>query len=550
MGRRLAPLLALVLAVAACGGSASAPSPAVEEQPSTTSVTSATSSSIVASTLAGTALSYVAFGDSWGEGAHCNGCRPFPMLWLDYLQEQTGAEVEFTNFTGVREASDAEGKGSASLLASIQNDEATQNAVRAADIILIETGGNEGGDAMEQVIAGSCGGADGFDCIRSLGEMWSANFDEILTEIKALREGQPTAIRLVNAANAFLSVPEMNEGMPTDFAMTGGALAFELLTAAMCDAAATHDAVCVDVRPVLNGPGMDQPVDENSQESMQAVADALAATGLPELDLGSASASQGDLAALFDIGEGRELFLECIGEGSPVIVIEVGNEDTVPWSWTEVFTPMSAVSRVCAYDRANLGRSDPDPGPRTIVDVADDLVTLLTVAQVPGPYVFVGGSYGGNVVTVLAANHPDQVAGLVLVDAEPAHRPAQNPLRINLTDEQYAACCGDFQFPPYDDPANPEHIDFEGGLEAEFASLSNLPQVPTTVLTATHCDDCPSDWPTEAIMDSSAELQAEWIKDNPLGKQILVESGHVMQREAPDAIVDATRDIVEQLRNG
>ena len=232
---------------------------------------------MVASTEVGSTLHYVAFGDSWPEGAHCNGCTPFPELWLEALEEQTGAEIEFTDFTGDRERSTAEGKASASLLGSLQTNEETRAAVADADVILISTGPNEIGDAAEAVKAGTCGGADGFDCIRALGETWSTNFEQILTEIETLRDGNPTAVRLVSGANPFVLYPEDNEGMPPDFATTGGTLIFDLLAAAMCDAAAAHEAVCIDARPLIQ-------VSEDSPESMQAVADALAATGLAELD--------------------------------------------------------------------------------------------------------------------------------------------------------------------------------------------------------------------------------------------------------------------------
>ena len=166
---------------------------------------------------------------------------------------------------------------SASLLGSLQTNEETRTAVADADVILISTGPNEIGDAVEAVKTGTCGGTDGFDCIRALGETWSTNFEQILTEIETLREGNPTAVRLVNVANPFVLYPEMNEGLPPDFATTGGTLMFDLLTAAMCDAAAAHEALCIDARPLIQ-------VSEDSPESMQAVADALAATGLPELD--------------------------------------------------------------------------------------------------------------------------------------------------------------------------------------------------------------------------------------------------------------------------
>ena len=252
----------------------------------------------------------------------------------------------------------------------------------------------------------------------------------------------------------------------------------------------------------------------------------------------------------YDVGSGRKLHLECIGEGSPTIVIEVGNDDTIHGSWDAVFGPMARVSRVCAYDRANLGRSDPHPGPRTIKDLGDDLVTLLHVAEVPGPYVFVGGSFGGNIVGVLAANHPEEVAGLVFVDSNPPNNdPALDPLRVNLTDEQYAACCADpSQYePPFDAPENTEHIDWAASRKLALSTVENLPRVPTTVITASR-PDCESDWPCERIADSVAKLQALWIDDNPMGTQVIVDSGHVVQREAPMAIVDETRKIVEAVR--
>jgi hypothetical protein len=86
----------------------------------------------------------------------------------------------------------------------------------------------------------------------------------------------------VSAANVFVSEPEIAAGLPAD-AMAFGARMFEALNDAGCEAARAHDAVCVDVRPVLNGLTLDQRVDENSTESMQAVADALLATGLDDL---------------------------------------------------------------------------------------------------------------------------------------------------------------------------------------------------------------------------------------------------------------------------
>ena len=253
--------------------------------------------------------------------------------------------------------------------------------------------------------------------------------------------------------------------------------------------------------------------------------------------------------ALFDIGNGRKLHLECIGAGSPVIVIDVGGDDTIHGSWDAVYQPLSEVSRVCGYDRANLGQSDPAPGPRTVEDLADDLAELLQVAQVPDPFVFVGGSMGGNIVSVLAAKHPEEVAGIVFVDSDPANDdPSLDPLRHNLDPDVYAACCDpSLYLPAPDDPANTEHIDYFAGYAAELTSVHDLPRVPTIVLTSTQYE-CQPEWPCDDITADHARLQAEWIKGNPHGEQRRVDSGHVMQREAPEDIIAAATELVETLR--
>jgi hypothetical protein len=235
--------------------------------------------------IASLSWNYLAFGDSWPEGAHCDGCRTFAGLWADDLPALAGRPIVFTDLTGSHEPGFREGETSATLLQSLRMNETTRAAAASADIILIATGPNELDMAFDPSLAGTCGGADQADCIRELGDFWKGNFNAILTEIETLREGKPTAIRLVDAANPFVSVPEMMVGMPEGFATGNGALIFQLLNDAMCDAATKHGAVCVDVRPILNGPTMDQPVDENSAASMRAIADALLATGLPELGI-------------------------------------------------------------------------------------------------------------------------------------------------------------------------------------------------------------------------------------------------------------------------
>ena len=279
---RIEALAAVALLVAACASGAPAtthPAPAVP-----TTVPSVAAPPAPSATPAGHVLHYVAFGDSWPGAGHCGGCKTFADLWIRGLEAATGATIEYTNFTGAHEPGAHGGGDSGTLLKVLRTDAQVRAGAAGADIILIATGGNELRLVAGPLLGGTCGGTDGADCIRALGKTWTTNFDAILSEIETLRGGKPTVIRLVSGANPFVSDPSMTDGLPKGFATGNGALIFQLLNDAMCSAAAKHHAVCVDVRPILNGPSMVAPVDENSAESFQKVTDALNASGVAELE--------------------------------------------------------------------------------------------------------------------------------------------------------------------------------------------------------------------------------------------------------------------------
>jgi pimeloyl-ACP methyl ester carboxylesterase len=118
---------------------------------------------------------------------------------------------------------------------------------------------------------------------------------------------------------------------------------------------------------------------------------------------------------LVDVG-GHRMHLHCTGSGSPTIILEPGHGGASSDSgW--VAPAVARDSTVCVYDRAGRGRSDPADGPQDAARIAADLRTLLERAQLPGPYVLAGHSFGGLYVQTFAANYPDQVAGLVLLDS-------------------------------------------------------------------------------------------------------------------------------------
>ena len=87
----------------------------------------------------------------------------------------------------------------------------------------------------------------------------------------------------------------------------------------------------------------------------------------------AASAAPGEeVDALFDIGEGRTLYLRCAVEGSPLILLEAGDERGVD-KWFQMLDALASQTRTCAYDRAGIGRSSEAVGCRGLDDILDDL---------------------------------------------------------------------------------------------------------------------------------------------------------------------------------
>ena len=237
-----------------------------------------------------------------------------------------------------------------------------------------------------------------------------------------------------------------------------------------------------------------------------------------------------------DVG-GFKLNLRCSGEGSPVVVLDSGAGDTsATWDW--VVPDVKRFARVCAYDRAGLGKSGAGPKPRSADHLAEELHNLLRRAGVLPPYVLVGHSLGGLNVRVYASRFPEEVSGLVLVDATQEDFPAMEAAILTAAEREKTRTA----------IANaPEAVRDE--LDAIPLSVAALrqagpqPEVPVAIISAAHASD------SEKFRNAWDELQGRLAAAYPRATRILAtQSGHYVPFDQPDLVVGAIREVVEKAR--
>ncbi len=243
---------------------------------------------------------------------------------------------------------------------------------------------------------------------------------------------------------------------------------------------------------------------------------------------------------LVDIG-GRALFLSCTGAGAPTVVLEAGSGSGAD-TWAEVQPEIARFTRVCSYDRAGLGQSDPAPtGVRTIQDTVDDLHALLEAADVSDPVVLAGHSLGGLMVRLYASQYPDDVSGLVLVDGMPPDLPAAGLALLPALErrETFAIMRGLH-------PQDPEHLDI---IASGVWVMAHPPALVPAVVLAAGFHGVPGAPPDPAFEDLWQELQREQARVLDARFVPVLKADHFLQQDRPGLVIQAIQQVVEAVRD-
>lgn len=243
--------------------------------------------------------------------------------------------------------------------------------------------------------------------------------------------------------------------------------------------------------------------------------------------------------ATFNVG-GQEVYLRCVGGSGPTVVFEaaLGEDHT---NWLPIAERLTGQAFACAYDRTGVGRSSTPRPAHAASDHARELHELLRVAGVPRPIVIVGHSYGGLVALMAAATNPEEVAGMILVDA--SHPAQQERFNTVLTSQQTRAIEESVA-------EMADAVDWHSSLKQAGATYGQLPPIPLTVISSTRLersDDLPPDYPYEAVRRVWADLQAEHAALRPDARHVLADAGHYVQIDDPDLVVEEILRMVRLL---
>lgn len=284
---------------------------------------------------------------------------------------------------------------------------------------------------------------------------------------------------------------------------------------------------------------------------------------------------------------GKSLHYQVVGEGYPTVVVDSGHGGT-HLDWQFVQPEVAKFTRIVSYDRAGYGWSDLSLEPRTAQQIVDELRQLLKEAGIEPPYVLVGMSLSGLFSRLFAYQHPEEVAGMVLVDVTHEKIYERIPTELVKLNERFdwlaihvlpvMARIGLLRFLikldalPFASgalnklptPMKPlaraiyaktqfwktlgqESATFSIGIKQlnQARNTKLFPEIPLIVLSAGK----PDLGGTEEMLKIVQELHTDIANESPQGVQIVArESGHLIHLDEPELVIDAIRQVVEKVR--
>lgn len=256
------------------------------------------------------------------------------------------------------------------------------------------------------------------------------------------------------------------------------------------------------------------------------------------------------------------MYIDCLGNKSPTVIFDVGLGDASA-NWLHIAKVLSNDVRVCLYDRAGYGWSDPGPGSRTTAQIVHELNMLLESAEISGPYVIVGHSFGGFTARYFTATYPDKIAGMVLIDSSHPDQIYRLSSLDQVKKKQSLKLARKEPAPEYMNETEKRWYFLNSSRKATFAQMGELKSFKDSAYQVKHSGPLP-DIPLAVLTRGKDQLpeidgvslEQEWqeMQKNLLTlsenswQTIIKNSGHQIYIDAPKEVVENILKVVMKIK--
>ncbi len=256
------------------------------------------------------------------------------------------------------------------------------------------------------------------------------------------------------------------------------------------------------------------------------------------------------------------MYIDCLGEKSPTVLIDVGLGDASA-NWLKIARTLSKNVKVCLYDRAGYGWSDPGAGERTTDQIVHELNMLLELAAIPGPYVMVGHSFGGFTARYFAATYPEKTIGAVLIDSSHPDQIYRLSALDKVKQKRPLKLARTKPAPDYMNETEKRWYFLNSSRKAVFAQMEELRSFKQSAYQVKHSGPLP-DIPLAVLSRgknqlpeiNGVSLEAEWQDmqndllslSNQSWHTIIKNSGHRIYLDAPEEIIKNVLKVVNKTK--
>ena len=256
------------------------------------------------------------------------------------------------------------------------------------------------------------------------------------------------------------------------------------------------------------------------------------------------------------------LYMHCEGEGKTPIIIEAGIGDTLA-NWIPIQKKLSEHTKVCVYDRAGNGLSNPGPGPRTVSQITYELYTLLEKQKLEGPFILMGHSFGGYVAQFFARAFPEKTAGVIMVDSSHPDQ-IERLADLDKMKDKPKQNIGGYKFEDLDlltkEQRYWKHLNAQ--RKSVWTQMDELKSFKDSAVELKQIDQSFPNIPLAILsrgltqlptIDGKKSMESEWQEmqkdltslSNKSWQVIAKNSGHSIHQEAPEVIIENTIKMIK-----